>query len=113
MRLVTLLLLAGSLFGLDVTKYMSATIVTVNNSTTTQIRCPLEGAQMIQVYIRPTSTAQAYTITLNDGSTVEVASGGYFTMQVPDKLTVNQSLFLVKTASGSAALQVLAIRNVR
>ncbi len=111
-KLITLLtLLATSAVALDTTKYASAATVAVTNSAYTNVTCPLSRAHIIQVYIKPSSTAQAFTVRLVDTTTVEVPSGGYFTMRIVDQLDLAQVVFAVQTASSSANLQVVAFRE--
>lgn len=111
--LAALILSAVSMFSIDLNRYASSTIVNVNNTNNAPVLCPLEGARMVQVYIRASSTAQAYNVTLNDGSIVEVPSGGYFTLQITDGINASQQVFRVQTSTSSAVLQVLAFRNTR
>jgi hypothetical protein len=113
MKLLSLILAASLTFGLDMTRYTSASSVAVNNSTMTQVRCPLEGATMIQVMIKPSSTAQILTIQNADTSTFEVASGASFNLRVSQGMAYNQVIFSAQTATSSAVLQVVAFKEAK
>lgn len=110
-KLLALSLLCFSALGVDFSKLISARTVAVINTSTTNIQCPLEGATVIQVYIRPSSTAQVFTVTLTDTSTIEVPSGATFTLRSATSLKVNEVCFSVQTATGSANLQVVGIKE--
>lgn len=93
--------------------HIAATTFNVNQSSDTAITCPLGGARMVQVYIRPTSTQQAFTITLPSGGTIEIASGQAFCYRFAEPVDTSEPLGTVRTATGSAVLQVVAMREDR
>lgn len=109
--ITSFVLLVTSAAALDTTKYASAATVAVTNSSFTNVTCPLAKAHIIQVYIKPSSTAQAFTVRLVDTTTIEVPSGGYFTLRIVDQLDLAQVVFAVQTSTGAANLQVVAFRE--
>lgn len=98
---------------LTIANYVRSATVAVNNSSPTNVTCPLANAAVIQVYIKPSSTAQVYTITFPNAETIEVPSGQIFTMRIVDRLAASQVVFAVQTATSSANLQVIAFRETK
>lgn len=100
-------------FAADLRTLVSARAVSVNNTTQTPIFSPLEGATTVQVYIRPSSTAQVFTITFPNGTAAEVPSGNSFTFRFGTTLRAIDQLGTVQTATGAAVLQVVGFRETR
>lgn len=96
---------------LTIANYVRSSTVAVTNGSATNITCPLANAAVVQVYIKPSSSAQVYTIILPNAETIEVPSGQIFTMRIVDKLSSGQVIFAVQTATSSANLQVIAFRE--
>jgi len=113
MKLILGLLLGWMLVAADLRQLVSARAVAVSNSTNTPIYSPLEGATTVQVYIRPSSTAQIFTVTLPDGTTAEVPSGNSFTFRFGTTLKATDQLGTVQTATGAAVLQVIGFKETR
>lgn len=112
MRLILLSLLclpvswAGALKGLVV-----PTTYSINNTSQVDINNPLPGARTVQVYIRPSSTEQVYTLTLPDGGTIEIGAGGSFTIKSEKPINTQEPMFSVQTGTGAAVLQVVALKD--
>lgn len=98
---------------LTIANYVRSSTVAVTNGSPTAITCPLANAAVVQVYIKPSSTAQIYTITFPNGDAVEVPSGQIFTLRIVDRLSAGQTVFSVQTATGAANLQVIAFRETK
>lgn len=113
MKIVLLALLALSALAADLRTLVSARAISITNTGATPIFSPLEGATAVQVYIRPSSSAQVFTLTLVDGTTVEVPSGNTFTLRVGASLRLSDRLFNAQTATSTAVLQVVGFREVR
>ena len=98
---------------MSVLALMNASTVNVTNGSYTAVTTPLDGATTIQVYIRPSSTAQAFTVKLPNDTTIEVPSGNSFTVsfKAPTGIGTSDTLFSVQTGTGSAVLQVVAWRD--
>ena len=113
MKLVLLLSLTLQMFGADVAKLVSARSVSISVSGVTPIYCPLEGATAVQVYIKPSSTAQIFTLTFPNGTTAEIPSGNSFTLRVGVPMSTRDILFSAQTASSSAVLQVVGFKETK
>lgn len=98
---------------LDLTRYVSARSVSITNTVATPIYCPLEGATVVQVYIKGSSTAQIYTLTLADTTTVEVPSGNTFTLRVSQGMNATNVIFSAQTATSAAVLQVVGFKEMK
>lgn len=112
------LLLASLAIGIgeatDVKPWMSAQAVTVNNSTATTITTGgLANTTTVQMFIRGSSTAQIFTLTLPDATTIEVPSGGTLTLRVGTNLAGGSTIGTVLTGTGSAVLQVISLREFK
>lgn len=112
-KLFFLLALSLAAWATDLTRLYSARAITVTNTGLTSVYCPLHGATVVQVYIRPSSSAQIFTLTLPDGTSVEVPSGNTFTVRVAAGLLITDKLFDVQTATGTAVLQVVGFKELR
>lgn len=118
MKFMMVMLLAAIGWAADLSTIVGAAAVNISTSDTA-ITCPsVNKATFVQIYIRPTSTAQVYTVTLlnaagtaDSAKTIEIPSGGYFNFRVADSVTTTQTLFFVKTASSGAVLQVIAFKE--
>lgn len=107
-----LLLLTAPLTPADLTKVVSARTISVTNGSQTDILCPLPGARMVQVFIPPSGTDQVYTITLEDTTTVEIPSGGIFTLRSKQKMKASDRVFQIQTATGTTDLQVIGMSEL-
>lgn len=107
------LLLFGSLLGTDIKPFISAQAITCNNSTATTIFTFLNNTTTVQIFVRSTSTAQAFTLTLPDSTTIEVPSGATLTLRFGGNLSSGSTIGTIITATGSAVLQVITMREVK
>jgi hypothetical protein len=109
--LLLLIFAAVGGWGLDLTQYVSARAIAITNTITTPIYCPLKDATTVQVYIRPSSTAQIFTLTFPDNTTVEVPSGNNFTLRISAGMKVTDVIFSAQTATSGAVLQVVGFKE--
>ena len=113
-RLVAaLLLLSLSCLAVNINQFASAQAITVNNSTATAIAAGIANTTTVQMYIRPSSTAQIFTLTFPNGTAVEVPSGATLTLRLGTNLVAGDAIGTVLTATGSAVLQVIYFREVK
>ena len=111
-RFTLLLLLVLPLAAADLTKVVSARTISVTNGSQTGILCPLDGARMVQVFIPPSGTEQVYTVTLEDTTTVEIPSGGIFTLRSKQKIKASDRVFQIQTATGTTDIQVIGMSEL-
>ncbi|SRR5260370_15939548 len=104
---------AFKLQGADLTRLISGQSVSINQTTAVNIIASLQGATTVQCYIKGSSTAQIFTLTLTDGSTIEVPSGATFTFRSAVPLNATDIVYTAKTATSSAVLQVVSIREIK
>lgn len=110
--LISALVWSQLLFGqLDLNQNHSAQTFNVTNSAATTITCPLDRANFVQIYIRESSTEQIFTLTLPNGTTVEIPSGATYEIgPLRLELAAGQTVGTVTTATGAAVLQLVAQR---
>lgn len=111
-RLISILALATSSFA-GVLNQISAAAIEVNSSTATTISCNLGNTTTVQMYIRPSSSAQVFTLALPNGTTVEVPSGGTLTLRSAQNLQAGDTIGTVITGTGAATLQVIFFRETK
>lgn len=107
------ILLAAHAAAVDVRTLISATALTVNNSTATTIRAGLQNTTTIQMYVKGSGTAQIYTLTLPDSTTIEVPSSGILTLRFATPLANGDIVGTILTATGSTAFQVISMREYK
>lgn len=110
------LALASLITGEDSRNLMASVTVSVTNSSYTAIPCPLARANVIQVYIQPSSTAQVFSIRQAGcaaaSCTIEVPSGNAFQLRSTSaRFATTDTVFTVQTATGAATLQVVAFSD--
>lgn len=111
MKKVAVALLAVSLWAADVGQYYLGQSITVNNSTAVAINVGLQNATTVQLYISPASTAQTFTLTLPNGSSIPVPSGGQLTLPFNTRMNAGDRIGTVVTGTGSATLVVISGRD--
>lgn len=109
----TLLLLVSSLWATNVGQYVSGQFVSVNNSTATTLRNNLASATTVQLYLDPAGTAQIFTLTLPNGTTIKVPSGAVLTLRFATNLNSNDTLGTVITATGTISMQIVCLRETK
>lgn len=89
--------------------------IAVNNSTWSAIPCPLHRAKFVQVMIKPSGTAQIFT--LRDPTTlrsVEIPSGGSYEAYLSNPgCQGGQTLWELQTATGATTAQVIGQKEGR
>lgn len=114
MRVLALVL--GSLVvaqAVDVKQYVTSHTYAVANNTNTTIRANLNNTTAIQLYIDPGSTAQIFTLTLGDGSTISVPTEQTLNLNFAANLLATDVIGTVQTGTGSANLKQISVRAVK
>lgn len=111
--IVVLLTCALASWAVDLRNIINAQALTVSNTTNTPVRAQLQGATSVQMYIRPSSTAQIFTVTLADTTTIEVPSGASYTLRSATPFSSSDQICTIQTATSSAVLQVISTREIK
>lgn len=97
---------------IDLTKYNSSAVVAVNAATPSDVNNPLHGATKVELFIEP-SSEEIFTVTLEDGTSYDVASGTPVVFQGLPGLDVGQRVCQVQTSVSSINLIIVAHRETR
>jgi hypothetical protein len=111
--LLLLFVAAAAAKATDTRLFVSAQALAINTAPAVPIIAQLNNTTTVQMYIRGSSTAQIFTVTLVDGTTIEVPSGATLTLKFASNLLAADRIGTVVSATGACVLQVISIREVK
>jgi hypothetical protein len=79
----------------------------VGNSTPVAVVCPLPAANFVQAFVAPGETDQVFTVTLVDGTTVAVPSGGGWELDADMLIASGDTAFELQTADSTVNFQIV------
>jgi hypothetical protein len=108
-----LLLLSVSVEATDTRLFVSAQALAINTTPAVPVNAGLNNTTTVQMYVRTSGTAQIFTLTLVDGTTIEVPSGAVLTLKFASNLLAADRIGTVVSATGACTLQVVSMREVK